>query len=176
MSPRHSIAIVLAAISFASAQDLPHPTRLLTNPVQPPGFSDDPALTTPRPLLIITPPEVIYGDPESTSDYTFTPETTLPYQAELPSETDVPIEATTTTTPPPAVSSTSSSPFATSTSFPPLTPLPTAAITTTSSTTSPTTTTATTTATTAATTAATITDDAEAQVASTLSISPLSPL
>ncbi|KAL7927427.1 hypothetical protein ACQKWADRAFT_325068 [Trichoderma austrokoningii] len=108
MAPRNSIALMLAAISLASAQSLPHPTRLLTNPVQHPGFSDDPALTTPRPLVIITPPEVIYGDAGSTSDNTLPPETTVPYQAE------VPVETTTTTTP--AVPSTPSLPSATSTS------------------------------------------------------------
>ncbi|KAL7895754.1 hypothetical protein HDV63DRAFT_413927 [Trichoderma sp. SZMC 28014] len=151
----HPIVIIVAAISLASAQNLPrrHPTRLFTNPVQPPGFSDDPALTTPRPLVIITPPEVIYGDAGSTTDDTLTPETTVPFQPEVPCETDAPIEITMTTTS--AVPSTPSLPFATSTSIRSTTPLPTAAITTTAS------------STTTATATTTTTEDAEAQVAST---------
>lgn len=31
------------------------PTKLLSNPVQPTAFSDDPALSTHRPLVIVTP-------------------------------------------------------------------------------------------------------------------------
>ncbi|PTB47142.1 uncharacterized protein TrAFT101_003423 [Trichoderma asperellum] len=149
MALRHSITIVLAAISLATAQNSPYLTR--TNPVQPPGFSDDPALSTPRPLVIITPGGVIDDDTRSTSDSTLTPETTVPFQDEAPIET--------TTTTKSAVPSTLSSPFATSTSSPRLTPSPTAAITTASSTTT----------TTAAgeTTTTTITDDADAQAAST---------
>ncbi|UKZ62694.1 uncharacterized protein TrAtP1_003929 [Trichoderma atroviride] len=157
MAP-HSITVILVAISLASAQNLPHPTRLLTRPVQPPGFSDDPALVTHRPLLIITPPKGIYDDAGSTPDDTLTPETTVPFQAEVPFETDAPIEITTTTTS--AVPATPSLPFATSTSFPPITPLPTAEIPTASPTTMTTTT--------------TTTEDAEAQIASTsIDLSPI---
>ncbi|KAK1250628.1 hypothetical protein MKX08_010631 [Trichoderma sp. CBMAI-0020] len=155
MAP-HSIAIILAAISLASAQNLPHPARLLSNPVQPSGFSNDPALTTHRPLVIITPPEVIYDDAGGTSDDTLTPETTVPFQAEVPFETDAPIEITTITTS--AVPPTPSLPFATTTSFPPTTPLPTAAITTASST-----------------TVTTTTEDAEPRIASTSIIPFIEP-
>ncbi|KAL6896207.1 hypothetical protein HDV57DRAFT_512649 [Trichoderma longibrachiatum] len=54
-SLHHLIAIALTASSFALAQNSPIPTKLLSNPVQPTAFSDDPALSTHRPLVIVTP-------------------------------------------------------------------------------------------------------------------------
>ncbi|PTB80900.1 hypothetical protein M440DRAFT_1434838 [Trichoderma longibrachiatum ATCC 18648] len=50
------------------------PTKLLSNPVQPTAFSDDPALSTHRPLVIVTPSQsgestasIILSSPETTT-------------------------------------------------------------------------------------------------------------
>ncbi|OTA06156.1 hypothetical protein A9Z42_0068850 [Trichoderma parareesei] len=62
MSLYQFIAVALAASSLAMAQDSPIPTKLLSNPVQPTAFSDDPALSTHRPLVIVTASESASGD------------------------------------------------------------------------------------------------------------------
>ncbi|KAL7956997.1 hypothetical protein V8C34DRAFT_194024 [Trichoderma compactum] len=70
------VAVVLAASSLASAQHSITATRHFSNPVQPTAFANDPALNTPRPLVILTPSESDLDDVESTSNSTPTVEAT----------------------------------------------------------------------------------------------------
>ncbi|TFB06412.1 hypothetical protein CCMA1212_002295 [Trichoderma ghanense] len=96
MSLHRFIAIVLTASSLAIAQGSLLPTRLVSNPVQPTAFSDDPALTTHSPLVIITPSESVSGSdqaestpsiltpPETTTTTTTTTQETLYVQTTMP--------------------------------------------------------------------------------------------
>ncbi|UKZ78007.1 hypothetical protein TrVFT333_005741 [Trichoderma virens FT-333] len=117
MTLNYFIAIALATSSLASAQHSTTPTRRFSLPVQPTAFPDDPALTTPRPLVILTPSESDFDDVESTLSLPLTAEnTTVPFQDIDPTETVTPIPFT------PSVSftspsSSSSASFAPSTAF-----------------------------------------------------------
>ncbi|KAH0498782.1 hypothetical protein TgHK011_006020 [Trichoderma gracile] len=113
MSPRHFIAIALTASSLVLAQNSPIPTKLLSKPVQPTAFSDDPALSTHRPLIIVTPSESVSGDQgESTSSVILTiPETTTTQENTLWVQTTMP-----TSTPSPTPSN---SGLFSQTTFPP---------------------------------------------------------
>ncbi|EHK16433.1 uncharacterized protein TRIVIDRAFT_111399 [Trichoderma virens Gv29-8] len=117
MTLNYFIAIALATSSLASALHSTTPTRRFSLPVQPTAFPDDPALTTPRPLVILTPSESDFDDVESTLSLPLTAEdTTVPFQDIDPTETVMPIPFT------PSVSftspsSSSSASFAPSTAF-----------------------------------------------------------
>ncbi|KAL7909815.1 hypothetical protein GGI35DRAFT_399664 [Trichoderma velutinum] len=77
----HYVAIVLATSSLVLAHHSITATRRFSNPVQPTAFPDDPALTTPRPLVILTPSESDFNDAESTSSLSPTAEaTTIPFE------------------------------------------------------------------------------------------------
>ncbi|PTB64128.1 hypothetical protein BBK36DRAFT_1161188 [Trichoderma citrinoviride] len=90
MSLHHFIAIALTTSSLALAQDSPIPTKLLSNPVQPTAFSDDPALTTHRPLVIVTPSSGT-DQAESTSSVILTlPDTTATLKDTLYVQTTMP--------------------------------------------------------------------------------------
>ncbi|KAL6858572.1 hypothetical protein J3F83DRAFT_750192 [Trichoderma novae-zelandiae] len=93
MSLHHFIAMALATSSLALAQDSSFPTRRLSNPVQPTAFSDDPALTTHRPLVIVTPSESVSGVDGIESTYSIVltfPETTVTLQDTLYAQTTLP--------------------------------------------------------------------------------------
>ncbi|KAL7806193.1 hypothetical protein V8C26DRAFT_416802 [Trichoderma gracile] len=113
MPPRHFIAIALTASSLVLAQNSPIPTKLLSKPVQPTAFSDDPALSTHRPLIIVTPSESVSGGQgESTSSVILTiPETTTTQENTLWVQTTMP-----TSTPSPTPSNSGLFP---QTTFPP---------------------------------------------------------
>ncbi|KAL6690318.1 hypothetical protein J3F84DRAFT_215629 [Trichoderma pleuroticola] len=109
---RHLVAVVLATSSLALAQHSITATRHFSNPVQPTAFADDPALTPPRPLVILTPSEPDPDDVESTLDSSPTIEaTTIPFQDIDP----IPFIPSTSSRLHPSPSSAS---FASSTAFP----------------------------------------------------------
>ncbi|KAL7794545.1 hypothetical protein V8C37DRAFT_61522 [Trichoderma ceciliae] len=100
MTPHHFFAIVLATSSLASAQYSLLPTRHFSNPVQPPGFANDPDLTTRRPLVLLTPTEATFDDIESTSDSLLTTETiaaTTPTSSSPPTSSTLFASSTPTT-------------------------------------------------------------------------------
>ncbi|OPB39569.1 hypothetical protein A0O28_0052750 [Trichoderma guizhouense] len=77
----HFVAVVIATSSLALAHHSVTATRHFSRPVQPTAFADDPALITPRPLVILTPSESDLDDVESTSSSALTVEaTTIPFE------------------------------------------------------------------------------------------------
>ncbi|KAL7930866.1 hypothetical protein V8C35DRAFT_311570 [Trichoderma chlorosporum] len=115
----HFLAIALTTTSLASALHQRSPTRRFSNPVQPTAFSDDPALTTPRPLVILTPSETDLDDVETTlsSSSLIAQGSTVPFEDIDPPET-IPFIPSPSPKPPSAPSSApvaSSTPFSSST-------------------------------------------------------------
>ncbi|KAL7942355.1 hypothetical protein V8C42DRAFT_332117 [Trichoderma barbatum] len=92
MTLHHFLAIALATSSLASAHHSTTATRRFSTPVQPTAFPDDPALTTPRPLVILTPSESDIYNIESTSSSLLIDEASIvPFQDIDPIEINTPI-------------------------------------------------------------------------------------
>ncbi|KAL6810555.1 hypothetical protein V8C43DRAFT_292038 [Trichoderma afarasin] len=113
----HFVAIVLATSSLALAHHSITATRHFSRPVQPTAFADDPALHTPRPLVILTPSESDFDDVESTlSSSPIVEATTIPFE-DIDSISFITSTSSILHSSPSSASFASSSSFASSTAF-----------------------------------------------------------
>ncbi|KAK0765329.1 hypothetical protein N5P37_001255 [Trichoderma harzianum] len=112
----HFVAIILATSPLALAHHSITATRHFSRPVQPTAFADDPALNTPRPLVILTPSESDLDDVENISSSSPTVEaTTIPFE-DIDPVLFIPSTASILHSPPSSTSSSASStPFPSST-------------------------------------------------------------